>query len=99
MPKLQILWVNKNNITNLSIFIEKVASSFPDLRYLSMLDNAAAPSYFNGGSKQEYEDYRYNMALFPGSCAMGMRLRYVHTTCIPSGMSLVGRCILTYESA
>lgn len=58
MPKLQTLWVNKNSITNLSIFIEKVASSFPDLRYLSMLDNAAAPSYFNGGSKQEYEDYR-----------------------------------------
>ena len=26
-----------------------------------MLDNAAAPSYFNGGSKQEYEDYRYNI--------------------------------------
>ena len=36
-----------------------------------MLDNAAAPSYFNGGSKQEYEDYRYNIASFPGSCAMG----------------------------
>lgn len=65
MPNLQTLWVNRNNITNLSIFIEKVASSFPDLRYLSMLDNAAAPNYFNGGSKQEYEDYRYNMALFP----------------------------------
>ena len=61
MPKLQVLWVNKNSITNLSIFIEKVASSFPDLRYLAMLDNAAAPSYFNGGSKQEYEDYRYNI--------------------------------------
>ena len=58
LPKLELLWVNHNKITNLSIFIESVAANFPNLIQLSMMDNAAAPSYFNGGSKQEYHDYR-----------------------------------------
>ena len=31
---------------------------FPELCQLSMMNNPAAPSFFNGGSKQEYEDYR-----------------------------------------
>ena len=30
----------------------------PNLRYLSMLNNKAAPSYFNGGSLIEYNDFR-----------------------------------------
>lgn len=59
LPKLELLWVNHNKITNLSIFIESVAANFPNLVQLSMMDNAAAPSYFNGGSKQEYHDYRH----------------------------------------
>ena len=58
IPKLEVLWVNKNKITNLSVFVEAVASSFPLLTHLSMMNNSAAPSYFNGGSLQEYEDYR-----------------------------------------
>lgn len=28
-----------------------------------MMDNSAAPSYFNGGSRQEYNDYRYILAV------------------------------------
>ena len=59
LPKLQILYVNKNNISNLSVFMESVATNFPELKQLCMMNNPAAPSYFNGGSKQEYLDYRY----------------------------------------
>ncbi|XP_064388545.1 leucine-rich melanocyte differentiation-associated protein-like [Halichondria panicea] len=58
LPKLKILWVNKNEIKNLSIFIGNVAQCCPNLYQLSMMNNEAAPSYFNGGSKKDYEDYR-----------------------------------------
>ena len=58
IPKLQVLWLNKNKIANLSLFIENVAVLFPHLRQLSMMNNPAAPSYFNGGSRQDYQDYR-----------------------------------------
>ena len=33
-----------------------------------MMNNPAAPSYFNGGSKQEYLDFRY-LRLHPGACS------------------------------
>lgn len=58
MPHLEVLWVNKNKIVNLSIFVESISPLFPNLRQLCMMNNPAAPSYFNGGSKQEYLDYR-----------------------------------------
>jgi len=52
------LWVNKNKIANLSLFIEKVALSCPNLRFLSMLNNEACPNYFNKGTLKQYQDYR-----------------------------------------
>ena len=55
---LRVLWVNRNDVTNLSLFVENLAVSCPRLSHLSMMNNAAAPSYFNGGSRQEYYDYR-----------------------------------------
>lgn len=58
IPSLKVLWVNKNKINNLTIFVGTVASTFPSLKHLSMMNNPAAPSYFNGGSRQEHEDYR-----------------------------------------
>ena len=39
-------------------FIATIANSFPRLRYLSMMNNPAAPSYFNGGAYHQYIDYR-----------------------------------------
>lgn len=59
MEQMQLLWVNHNKITNLSVFISMVAKNLPNLRFLSMMNNEAAPSYFNGGSFQQYLDYRY----------------------------------------
>lgn len=59
LDTVQILWVNHNQITNLSLFIETISCSYPNLRYLSMINNKAAPSYFNGGTYTSYSDYRY----------------------------------------
>lgn len=56
--KLETLWLNHNKIDNLSVFIEGVSKNFPNLKYFSMMNNSAAPSYFNGGSYQQYQDYR-----------------------------------------
>ena len=63
MKSLHTLWVNQNRITNLSSFIETVAKCFPNLKYFSMMNNEAAPSYFNGGTYQQYKDYRYGACL------------------------------------
>lgn len=58
MPSLETLWVNHNQIDNLSVFIKYLKEACGDLKYLSMLNNKAAPSYFNGGTVNEYNDYR-----------------------------------------
>ncbi|XP_014681314.1 PREDICTED: uncharacterized protein LOC106821142 isoform X1 [Priapulus caudatus] len=58
LPQLETLWVNHTKISNLSIFIAAVGKGCPSLRYLSMLNTEAAPSFFNGGSPQDYIDFR-----------------------------------------
>ena len=55
---LTTLSVNKNEIKNLAIFADRLAHSVPQLRILSMLQNEACPNYFNGGTRQQYDDYR-----------------------------------------
>ena len=63
LHNLELLWVNDSGITNLPLFIDNISSKFPSLQYLSMMKNKAAPSFFNGGTKQEYLDYRYLVTL------------------------------------
>ena len=58
LPALTTLWVNRNKITNLSTFIDKLVVSVPNLKYLSMLGNEACPNFLNGGSLSQYNDYR-----------------------------------------
>lgn len=59
MPYLELLWVNDNLISNLTVFVERVALAAPNLKLLSMLKNLACPNYFvEGGSPQQYKDYR-----------------------------------------
>lgn len=58
MPRLRTLWVNHNNITNLSVFIDKLVVATPNLRYLSMLGNDACPNFLNQGTLAQYNDYR-----------------------------------------
>ena len=59
LHKLEVLWVNDNCISNLALFISNISTTFPNLKHLAMMKNEAAPSYFNGGSRQEYQDYRH----------------------------------------
>jgi hypothetical protein len=59
LENLSTLCVNDNKIENLAIFINNIAASCPNLVYLSMLKNKAAPSYFNGGTLIEYNYYRH----------------------------------------
>ncbi|XP_071504263.1 leucine-rich melanocyte differentiation-associated protein-like [Diadema antillarum] len=58
LPCLHTLWVNRNKINNLTTFVEMLAQNFPGLKFLSMMNNPAAPSYFNGGTYQQFLDYR-----------------------------------------
>lgn len=58
LPNVTLLWLNHNRITKLHPFIKKLRSSFPGLRYLSLMGNEAAPSYLNGGTVYEYLQYR-----------------------------------------
>ncbi|XP_041926015.1 U2 small nuclear ribonucleoprotein A' isoform X1 [Alosa sapidissima] len=58
MPGLSTLWINKNKIGNLPTIVEEIRCKFPNIKILSMMNNEAAPSYFNGGSLPQYLDYR-----------------------------------------
>lgn len=59
MPNLELLWLNHNRILNLFPFIKNLYTSVPNLKYLCLMGNVAAPSYLNGGSFYEYLNYRY----------------------------------------
>ncbi|XP_072314992.1 leucine-rich melanocyte differentiation-associated protein [Eucyclogobius newberryi] len=58
MDTLTTLCINKNKINNLPVFVEELRKKFPNIKILSMMNNEAAPSYFNGGSLTQYKDYR-----------------------------------------
>ena len=40
-------------------FISTINQNCPKIKILSMMNNEAAPSYFNGGSYEQFIDYRY----------------------------------------
>ncbi|PWA22150.1 hypothetical protein CCH79_00019972 [Gambusia affinis] len=58
MPSITAMCINKNKINNLPVFVEEIRRKFPNIKVLSMMNNEAAPSYFNGGSLSQYIDYR-----------------------------------------
>lgn len=61
LPRLlsvDTLWANFCGVDNLAVFVDKVATAFPNLRYLSLFGNAACRNILNGGSLAEYKDYR-----------------------------------------
>ncbi|KAG8230293.1 hypothetical protein J437_LFUL010196 [Ladona fulva] len=66
LPNVTLVWLNHNKIKQLHPFIRKLRTSFPELRYLSLMGNEAAPSYLNGGSVYEYFQYRlFVISWFP----------------------------------
>ncbi|XP_029311160.1 leucine-rich repeat-containing protein 72 [Cottoperca gobio] len=67
MPSVTTVCINKNKINNLPVFVEEIRRKFPNIKILSMMNNEAAPSYFNGGSLNQYKDYRqYVISQLPG---------------------------------
>ncbi|KAM4612073.1 leucine-rich melanocyte differentiation-associated protein [Polymixia lowei] len=67
MPSVTTVCINKNKINNLPVFVEEIRRKFPNIKILSMMNNEAAPSYFNGGSLTQYKDYRqYVISQLPG---------------------------------
>ncbi|KYN03609.1 PREDICTED: leucine-rich repeat-containing protein C10orf11-like [Cyphomyrmex costatus] len=66
MPNLELLWLNHNHIKNLYPFIKNLHRSVPNLKYLCLMGNVAAPSYLNGGDFCDYFRYRlYVLSWFP----------------------------------
>lgn len=66
MPKLQLLWLNHNKIEHLYPFIKNLYESMPNLKYLSLMGNKAAPSYLNGRTFYDYLQYRlFVISWFP----------------------------------
>ncbi|XP_047185321.1 leucine-rich repeat-containing protein 72 [Scophthalmus maximus] len=67
MPSVTTVCINKNKINNLPVFVEEIRRKFPNIKILCMMNNEAAPSYFNGGSLTQYKDYRqYVISQIPG---------------------------------
>ncbi|XP_017769041.1 PREDICTED: leucine-rich repeat-containing protein C10orf11 homolog [Nicrophorus vespilloides] len=66
MPKLELLWLNHCKIKELYPWGRKLQKSCPQLKYLSLMGNEAAPSYLNGGNFNEYLQYRlFMISMFP----------------------------------
>lgn len=66
LPKLQLLWLNRCKISSLYPWVGKLKESCPNLQFLSLMGNPAAPSYFNGGTFYEYLQYRlFVISQFP----------------------------------
>ncbi|KAJ8724588.1 hypothetical protein PYW08_016062 [Mythimna loreyi] len=66
LPKLELLWLNRCKVASLYPWVGKLKESCPNLQYLSLMGNPAAPSYFNGGTFYEYLQYRlFVISQFP----------------------------------
>ena len=90
-PNLLTLWVNHNEeIKNLAVFMDQVTRAFPKLRTLSMMNCPAAPSYFNGKSKTENEEYRYKPGRRLVSIPPPSLLPSPHRILTAGGLPMVG---------
>ncbi|KAK1890292.1 Tubulin-folding cofactor E [Dissostichus eleginoides] len=64
LEKLSTLILDCNNYTShikfpfMASVTTEIRRKFPNIKILSMMNNEAAPSYFNGGSLTQYTDYR-----------------------------------------
>ncbi|XP_028174354.1 leucine-rich melanocyte differentiation-associated protein-like isoform X1 [Ostrinia furnacalis] len=66
LPKLELLWLNHCKIASLYPWVGKLKESCPNLQYLCLMGNPAAPSYLNGGTFYEYLQYRlFVISQFP----------------------------------
>uniref|UniRef100_A0A3Q4BX51 Uncharacterized protein n=1 Tax=Mola mola TaxID=94237 RepID=A0A3Q4BX51_MOLML len=61
MPSVTTVYINKNKLNHLPVFVEEIQKKFPNI---NMMNNEAAPSYFNGGSLTQHIDYRLELSSF-----------------------------------
>ena len=59
LPKLRVLSLNNNRITDLHGIVGEVKRQCPSLEFLSLLNNAACPSELEHCTAAEYELYRH----------------------------------------
>ncbi|GFT71406.1 uncharacterized protein TNCV_970821 [Trichonephila clavipes] len=58
LPSLQVLWLNFNLISDVSLFIPPLSRSCPNLRHLSLMGNMASPIVERNSSDRALETYR-----------------------------------------
>ncbi|CAL1263732.1 unnamed protein product [Larinioides sclopetarius] len=58
LPRLRVLWLNFNLISEVSLFIPPLARSCPNLRYLSLMGNLAAPIISDPATSEAQGIYR-----------------------------------------
>ena len=69
------------------LFISTLCKSCPNIKFLSMMNNEAAPSYFNGGTYQQYADYRYKVLLAWMVCGWPARPYFIFLILAPTFLS------------
>lgn len=57
LPSLQILWLNKCEISQLTKWVQRINICTPNIRQLSLMGNPGVRSSFNGGTSLENNDY------------------------------------------
>nr|CAD7574843.1 unnamed protein product [Timema californicum] len=58
LPKLELLWLNNNQVSHLFYFINNLQRSCPNLHHLSLMGNAAVLSQLNDGTFYDQLQYR-----------------------------------------
>lgn len=60
MESVTTLWLNNNNLTDMSSAVDSIKDAFPNLTYLSMLMNPCTPNiYLDDSAAEAYQRYRY----------------------------------------
>eukprot|EP00823_Brevimastigomonas_motovehiculus_P004538 TRINITY_DN2_c3_g1_i2.p1 TRINITY_DN2_c3_g1~~TRINITY_DN2_c3_g1_i2.p1 ORF type:complete len:331 (-),score=131.31 TRINITY_DN2_c3_g1_i2:437-1429(-) len=59
LTSLETLWINNNNIADLSSLCDVIVKNFPNITYLSMLKNPACPNMYWEGEAEAYQRYRH----------------------------------------
>ncbi|XP_055939405.1 leucine-rich melanocyte differentiation-associated protein-like [Argiope bruennichi] len=58
LPRLRVLWLNFNLISEVALFIPALSRSCPNLRYLSLMGNLAAPVITDNATSEAQDIYR-----------------------------------------
>jgi len=69
LPNLECFWLNFCKVNVLYPWIRNLSHSCPKLKFLSLMGNPGVPSFFNGATEDECQEYRcYIVSLWPQLC-------------------------------